>query len=82
MNIVTSLDMPLHLAKFPLYQNPKALLYHAATRKYTFKSILAIEPKCLASLKIKSAPQTKKPKLQDSATLDHFAMDFISFEPQ
>ena len=69
------------------------LLYQAATKKYTFRSILAIEPTCLVNLLQKNQHQNqskkaknkedesqvnKKQKLQEEP--DHFAMDFISFE--
>jgi RNase P/RNase MRP subunit p30 len=83
MNMLTCLQCPANLARHAFLQNPTALLFHAATRKYTFKSILSIEPKCLPRLKNANLPPAKKIKLQTgerSDETDHFATDFISFE--
>lgn len=72
-----------------LKKNPLNLLYQAATKKYTFKGILAIEPKCLVNIKNANLPPHKKIKLANNTEeskeermeeRDHFAMDFISFE--
>lgn len=90
MNIITILGCPANLAPSTLSKHCVSLLYHAATRRLTFKSILSIEPKCLARLsETSSRPlSAKRQKLEPGSEaveegkrpVDHLADEFISFE--